>query len=52
MVTYTLLPMYPVERRLYAHRLGGWMDHRGGQKFEREAKFLLVTSIETQKFST
>jgi hypothetical protein len=50
--TYTLLPVYPVERGICAHRLGGWMDHRGGLKFGRKAKILLVTNIETQNSGT
>jgi hypothetical protein len=50
MIIYTLLTFYPEERRHCAHRLGGWMGHRGGQMFWRKAKFILVTGIETHKF--
>ena len=31
MVSFTPLPVYPVERRHCVHRVGGWMGDRGGQ---------------------
>ena len=50
MISFVFLPLCLGENRHCNLRVGGWMSHRGGQKFWRRAKCLVVTRSETHTF--
>jgi hypothetical protein len=46
LVSYTLLPLYPVERTAGTYWIEGWMDPRAGLDYVQNGKFLILPGFE------